>query len=64
MMMVHLAVLTAATLVAGQSVSNKTLMGAGTVSCGEWLKVRSTQSPNSRDLAAHYQMRACPLRRL
>ena len=50
----------AAMLVAieGRLVYAQTIMGAGTVSCGEWLRVRAIQSPNTRDLASQYQMQA------
>jgi hypothetical protein len=51
--------LAATTLVAGQPASGqKMFMGAGTVSCGEWLKARSIQPPNNRDLATQYHMQA------
>jgi hypothetical protein len=49
------------TMAAASPISAQTIMGAGTVSCGEWLRLRSFENnpgTNFKELASNYQLRA------
>jgi hypothetical protein len=57
---VYAFVATAAVLTAHSPVSGQTVMGAGTISCGEWLRLRSFEgrAGNIKELASLYQAQA------